>query len=229
MRNSDYASRRHDGSLRAELRKLDIDDSGPRRVEGSPGHVGERSHRGSTASTTASAVPPRLSATLVASTESSRRRAVPPPPSSAGEAPRRRDSSQKQLASTLGLPSIMPNSGTSSHHRGDSSSSIRRRSADEQRGDSAYGSRGGREERGSSETGPRQARGLRPRTRKIRPMRLAGDRSRATPRRAHRAGTVGDLWSTRGCTSRGSALRRYGARRRAGWITTGTTTTAVTT
>jgi dual specificity tyrosine-phosphorylation-regulated kinase 2/3/4 len=45
----------------------------------------------------------------------------------------------------------MPNSGTSSHHRGDSSSSIRRRSADEQRGDSAYGSRGGREERGSSE------------------------------------------------------------------------------
>ena len=150
MRNSDYASRRHDGSLRAELRKLYIDDSGPRRVEGSPGHVGERSHRGSTASTTASAVPPRLSATLVASTESSRRRAVPPPPSSAGEAPRRRDS-QKQLASTLGLPSIMPNSGTSSHHRGDSSSSIRRRSADEQRGDSAYGSRGGREERGSSE------------------------------------------------------------------------------
>ena len=150
MRNSDYASRRHDGSLRAELRKLYIDDNGPRRVEGSPGHVGERSHRGSTASTTASAVPPRLSATLVASTESSRRRAVPPPPSSAGEAPRRRDS-QKQLASTLGLPSIMPNSGTSSHHRGDSSSSIRRRSADEQRGDSAYGSRGGREERGSSE------------------------------------------------------------------------------
>ena len=36
-------------------------------------------------------------------------------------------------------------------------------------------------------------------------------------------------WSTRGCTSRGLALRRYGARRRAGWITTGTTTTAVTT
>ena len=42
-------------------------------------------------------------------------------------------------------------------------------------------------------TGPRQARGIRQRTRKIRPMRLAGDRSRATPRRAHRAGTVGDL------------------------------------
>ena len=142
---ADSGTRRHDG-LDAAVQKLDIRDSGPRRVEGSPRLHEEgtgRSHRGSTASTTVSGVPPRLSAMPTASTESSRRRAVPPtsPPA---EVPRRRDST-KSLAAPLGLPSVSSRFAnvTSSHHRGDSSSSIRRRSTDDERGDSAYGSRGG--------------------------------------------------------------------------------------
>lgn len=142
---ADSGTRRHDG-LDAAMQKLDIRDSGPRRVEGSPRLHREgtgRSHRDSTASTTLSGVPPRLSAMLAASTESSRRCAVPPtsPPA---EVPRRRDST-KSLAAPLGLPSVSSRFAnvTSSHHRGDSSSSIRRRSTDDERGDSAYGSRGG--------------------------------------------------------------------------------------
>ena len=193
MRNSDYASRRHDGSLRAELRKLDIDDNGPRRVEGSPGHVGERSHRGSTASTTASAVPPRLSATLVASTESSRRRAVPPPAvlGWGGSAAERLLAEAARLHTRTALDNaqqrnvVAPPRGLVEQHT----------QKERRRATRGFGVRLEGRPRGTGilRTGPRQARGLRPRTRKIRPMRLAGDRSRATPRRAHRAGTVGDL------------------------------------
>ena len=171
---ADSGTRRHDG-LDAAMRKLDIRDSGPRRVEGSPRLHREgtgRSHRGSTASTTLSGVPPRLSAMLAASTESSRRCAVPPtsPPA---VVPRRRDST-KSLAAPLGLPSVSSRFAnvTSSHHRGDSSSSIRRRSTDDERGDSAYGSRGGD---GRSR------------------QRLAVASARATPRRADRARAGGDL------------------------------------
>ena len=182
-------TRRHDGldaAMQARHR-----DSGPRRVEGSP-----RLHREGTGGPIAARPrlrPYRAYPEIIRDARGEHRiiASLRGTPDLAPGREFRAEGLHEVVGRPLGLPSVSSRFAnvTSSHHRGDSSSSIRRRSTDDERGDSAYGSRGGGERTrpgiGSGREGGGGGDGRSPASRRR-------ERS-ATPRRADRARAGGDL------------------------------------